>query len=1283
MKFSGHSSNLMQSEYGPNSTDDVQESYTSNLKELSSNMNALNDNDDGDDPPHSYFPKFVHLKHLKGKYANIHDEDDGKTSEIPGPKQNTSQQSSPLKHRIGVNFRKDSTLMDDTYANINNIRLSIGARIRKVIYKIEDILGPIVKRIIPNFIIAHYVYILLWIVLGSIVIYPEKNMEYIDVLLFTAGASTQGGLASVQMNEMKLYQQIVLYVVCMFTTPIFIHSTLTFIRLYWYEKRFDDIQEKSIQQYKMNRTKTIANLRSATRVKTMASQGGHPNSNSDRNYDSHNASEGLTSRMQRFEHNLKQTGDQLLNNNEQENQTQPTKSKENEPINSSVRKSKNRSNDAIGIVDHLSEPSDSDGSNDNAITDVSDSSDGLYSDTEFTKDKSNENKSLPNLIIENNNYAGKNDTFDSPTENTPSNIKFGELPKPIKKKRDVAPRDLYMSISVLQQGPNKNNEEIESGPALHIKSPHELEEDKKRKLPTIKRHRKLLKERKLLKKKEQILKRQLAEGKTKQSNPTFNINIQNKKSRSLSAPLYCVADDENNDEVDKENANNNGENADENSLDPISTNDRLINEKLKKIQRSHTMHMPEFSKKILSAFDDGPNNDDNYDTESDGEPDDIHKKFKTPRRPSFFGRSLTGISKRRTMTNVSDLTDDEFLENYPVRVETNYLSWNPTVGRNSKFLALSGDQKTELGGVEYQSMKLLSKILICYYVGFHVLGCVFLIPFILKKKNYKQQLRDEAVSPLWWAIFTSMSSFNDLGYSLNSDSMMMFAQNAYVLIISGFFIVIGNTGFPIFLRLIIWIMRLFVKPLTMTHQSLSFLLDHPRRCFTLLFPSGPTWWLTAVLILLNATDWILFLILDFGRKGLSYLPRGYQVLAGLYQAISTRTAGFNVVDLAILNPAIQVSYMVMMYISVLPLAISIRRTNVYEEQSLGVYERDEGDCNAVEGKPKLKYIGAHLRKQLSFDLWFVFLAIFIICICEAGKIQSGDIRFGIFQIMFEVVSAYGTVGLSLGYPGYNTSFSGQFTKLSKLVIIATLIRGRHRGLPNSIDRAIMLSDEKLNLRDDLEAYHAMRKTNTMATDVDELFPSISRAATGVSRYDTTHSFKREPTIAENFKKGIIPWADIANKTGSFLGHVAANVLTVSGTPADKYSRQLTQYSTYDGGQYPRSRSTTYSGYNSNRRNSRFRTPMYDDYDYDDEEEDDEDDVHGRSDHAENIPLVSYSNSESRSGDRTMHANFIDRLNNINTEEQNKNLQEGSSGSEPNSTTTSTGAEKTSYGEDCY
>lgn len=72
----------------------------------------------------------------------------------------------------------------------------------------------------------------------------------------------------------------------------------------------------------------------------------------------------------------------------------------------------------------------------------------------------------------------------------------------------------------------------------------------------------------------------------------------------------------------------------------------------------------------------------------------------------------------------------------------------------------------------------------------------------------------------------------------------------------------------------------------------------------------------------------------------------------------------------------------MMYISVFPIAISMRKTNVYEEKSLGIYSHEEED------NTENSYFGTHVRRQLSFDLWFVFLGFFIIAIVEGSRLQN-------------------------------------------------------------------------------------------------------------------------------------------------------------------------------------------------------------------------------------------------------------------------------------------------------
>ncbi|KAL1302898.1 hypothetical protein AAFC00_003223 [Neodothiora populina] len=426
--------------------------------------------------------------------------------------------------------------------------------------------------------------------------------------------------------------------------------------------------------------------------------------------------------------------------------------------------------------------------------------------------------------------------------------------------------------------------------------------------------------------------------------------------------------------------------------------------------------------------------------------------------PGIVGRSLSAL-KSRTMSFTKSQERDL---SHPMP----YLSWQPTLGRNSMFLDLTEERREELGGIEYRSLKTLAIVLICYFVGFHVLGAVVFVPWIVRSSHWGPIITNDGQNRVWWGIFTPASMFNDLGFTLTPDSMISFQTAVMPLLFGSFLIIIGNTGFPCMLRFVIWVLSKLAPRGSGLWEEFKFLLDHPRRCFTLMFPSKATWWLFWILVLLNGIDLIFFIILDLNDSAVTVLSPGYRVLSGWFQAASTRTAGFSVINLADLHPAIQVSYLIMMYISVFPIAISVRRTNVYEEKSLGLWGGEDED----EDEEGRSYVGQHLRRQLSFDLWYIFLGLFIIAICEGSRLEDPNkYAFNLFAVLFEIVSAYGTVGLSLGYPNINASFSTTFSNISKLIIIAMMIRGRHRGLPYALDRAILLPSDNLRIAEEEEA----------------------------------------------------------------------------------------------------------------------------------------------------------------------------------------------------------------------
>lgn len=240
---------------------------------------------------------------------------------------------------------------------------------------------------------------------------------------------------------------------------------------------------------------------------------------------------------------------------------------------------------------------------------------------------------------------------------------------------------------------------------------------------------------------------------------------------------------------------------------------------------------------------------------------------------------------------------------------------------------------------------------------------------------------------------------DNLGFTLTPDSMISFRDAPWPMLAMSFLAFAGNTLYPVFLRLVVWTMSKVYPKNASIQEPLSFLLNHPRRCYTLLFPSRPTWILFTIIFALNFVDTLLIILLDLHNPEVNVLPVGHRILAAIFQAASSRHTGTASFNLANVNPAVQFSLMVMMYIAIFPIALSIRASNTYEERSLGIYS-NEGKLNESDGR---SYIMTHMQNQLNFDLWYIFLGIFLICIAESKRIA--DVEEPVSSIAVPLISS--------------------------------------------------------------------------------------------------------------------------------------------------------------------------------------------------------------------------------------------------------------------------------------
>ena len=115
--------------------------------------------------------------------------------------------------------------------------------------------------------------------------------------------------------------------------------------------------------------------------------------------------------------------------------------------------------------------------------------------------------------------------------------------------------------------------------------------------------------------------------------------------------------------------------------------------------------LTESRKQLADASQEKPN------TSNDPGMQYLGETEQTPPKMTFEGSFPSSIRHRSQSKNHRDMRRSTSRE----RDTASYLSWQPTIGRNSAFVDLTVDQKDELGGIEYRSLKTLGWVLICKF----------------------------------------------------------------------------------------------------------------------------------------------------------------------------------------------------------------------------------------------------------------------------------------------------------------------------------------------------------------------------------------------------------------------------------------------------------------------------------------------------------------------------------------------------------------------------------------
>jgi trk system potassium uptake protein TrkH len=261
------------------------------------------------------------------------------------------------------------------------------------------------------------------------------------------------------------------------------------------------------------------------------------------------------------------------------------------------------------------------------------------------------------------------------------------------------------------------------------------------------------------------------------------------------------------------------------------------------------------------------------------------------------------------------------------------------------------------------------------------------------------------------SVFHSISAFNNAGFSLFENSLISYRGDIMINLTVISLIILGGIGFIVVDDLYGWFAM-------KEHR----LMLHTRIAVTT----------TLILIVAGA---ILFFITE--RHYLlqdESLTASEVILSPVFASVTARTAGFHTIDYSLLQPSTLFLSIILMAIGGSPGSTAGGiKTTTFSVIVMNI-------VSIIRGKKDTVMFRSRIPEDLIFKS-LVIMSIGFMYIALITFIIVGIEHTPFLKTLFEVVSAFGTVGLSFG-DGGSHSFCAGFSDLSKWIIIVTMIAGR-------------------------------------------------------------------------------------------------------------------------------------------------------------------------------------------------------------------------------------------------
>lgn len=261
------------------------------------------------------------------------------------------------------------------------------------------------------------------------------------------------------------------------------------------------------------------------------------------------------------------------------------------------------------------------------------------------------------------------------------------------------------------------------------------------------------------------------------------------------------------------------------------------------------------------------------------------------------------------------------------------------------------------------------------------------------------------------AVFHAVSAYNNAGMALYSDNLTRFATDPAIVVPIMVAVVIGGLGFPVVYEVTKSVRRTMTRAVAKTRWSL-----HTKITLITYFA------LMAVgIVMLTAFEWN-------NPDTLGKHDAGGKILTGVFAGITPRTAGFNTIDTGAMHPTSLLTTDVLMFIGggsggvaggIKVTTFAILAFVIWAE---------------IRGEPTVhafgRRIGADVQRQA-----------ITVALMSVGAVMVGTLillqmtRYDLDVVLFEVISAFATVGASTG-------ITDDLPAAGQLLLVVLMFAGR-------------------------------------------------------------------------------------------------------------------------------------------------------------------------------------------------------------------------------------------------